>query len=156
MVTLANFSQARLAEYWDYKRLSSESQVIVIAVPVKQEKLNEKSILPNIYPDTEASGANTTFAILAILKGEVKGKEFVLHHYFLQAGIRINGPRLVGFDINKKFPYLMFLKVEGNNNQFVAISGQTDPEYSIQKLGDTYFPDEYISSILNEEKVPAE
>ncbi len=127
-------SEARLHERWDYKGLAQEAEFIVIAVPVKEERLNEVGILPNIHPEIKATGIITTFLPIAILRGILPNAPFKLHHYSLSPGeVYRNGPGLVNFDLDKKYAYLMFLKKEGDN-QFVALSGQTDPDEAIKQL----------------------
>lgn len=142
---LGQNSDSRLAEGWPYDRLSRESKLIVIAVPYKQEKIDETAMLPNIYPEIEVKGILTTFVVLRVLKGNLDNKTFVLHHFYLENPPQVslkNGPMLASFDLGKKHAYLMFLKKEPEG-RFVAMSGQTDPANSIKGIGEgEYFYDE--------------
>ena len=59
---------------------------------------------------------------------------------------------LVNFEINKNknLAYIMFLKKESGNT-YVTMSSQTDPAYSIEKVGAGEYSDEYIEYLLKDD-----
>ena len=62
------------------------------------------------------------------------GDNILLRHYKeASSGISKNGPGLVSFDPKDGKQYLMFL-VREKDGRYVAVSGQTDPDLSIEAL----------------------
>lgn len=135
ILILSGLSYARIMKSWDYDSLSKEANLIVIATPIKTKNLEEKTELPNIHPPTPVIGVETTFTILATLKGNLSKETFVFHHYRLQdpTKLYINGPGLVTFNPDDKKIYMMFLK-QAKDGKFTAIAGQTDPDISIKRI----------------------
>lgn len=132
---------ARPVLFRNYDQLTAEAELVVIAAPTAVCELPERSDLAHIAPAMRAIGMETTFEISALLKGELrsppggKPKTLVLHHYRLPASTAPipNGPGLVSFDPKDRKQYLMFLKREPDG-RYQALSGQTDPDLSIEPL----------------------
>src|SRR5207245_1659205 len=111
---------ARISTAWNYDQLNEKATLIVIATPTKVSATDEQAALPNIQtvrPDGKkenvlAKGVETTFEILAVLKGERDTKLLKLHHYALSGPKEASfggGPGLVSFEPKSKKRYLMFL-----------------------------------------------
>ena len=143
---------ARIHRTWSYVQLRDGADLIVIAAPLSVKETSERSPLPDIAlvkPDSTRSdvigtGIETTFEVLAVLKGEATLKTFVLHHYTAEPAV--NGPGLVRFEPKYKEvqemkfherKFLMFLKREADG-RFCAVSGQTDPNISVREIGGGY------------------
>ena len=131
---------ARPVPFRNYDQLTAEAEVVVIAAPTAVRDTPERADLPFIAPAMKAIGVETTFEVVALLKGELRAqkdqpKNLVLHHYRLPvSAVPIpNGPGLVTFDPKAKKQYLMFLKREPDG-RYQALSGQTDPDLSIEPL----------------------
>lgn len=132
---------ARPVPFRNYDQLTAEAELVVIASPTAVRELPERSDLPSIAPALRAIGMETTFEVSALLKGEIRGtpggkpKTLVLHHYRLPASAAPipNGPGLVSFDPKERKQYLMFLKRDPDG-RYQALSGQTDPDLSIEPL----------------------
>jgi hypothetical protein len=127
----------RIRPVWTFERIHADADLVVIARPVSSTTLDETTTLPNISPATPVVGIETQFDVRLVLKGEVKSKSIMLHHYALQRpadGQTRGAPQLVSFDPKQPACYLMFLKHE-NNDRYVPVTGQTDPAAeSITKL----------------------
>lgn len=121
------------------------ADLIVIGTPVEVKETAERSPLPNIAKisfrdgkdgkksDVMGVGIETTFDVLAVLKGDAALKKFILHHYREVETASINGPGLVSFDPTQKKRYLMFLERE-TDGLYGAVSGQTDPYIAIREI----------------------
>lgn len=145
---LTSAATARGMRWWGYADLTDGAELVVIAKPLRSKNTGAKAPLPDIS-DTDASGrtvpllagrVETELQVMAVLKGkplDVKGKPaktIILHHYReLRTGPIGNGPGLVVFDPTERKQFLMFL-VRGKDGQYVAVSGQTDPVFSIEEL----------------------
>ena len=128
-------ANARLARSFSFDELRSNADLVVIATPITIKEIAERAPLPDIMQGNEpvmGSGIETTFNILAILKGDTKLKNFVLHHYSV-TGPQLNGPGLVSFNPSQKKTFLLFLK-RSPDGRYVAVSGQTDPNISIKAI----------------------
>jgi len=129
-----------LVRSWTFAELLDSSDLVVVAVAVKVEKLQEVSELPNIFALTKEGGSepllgqgiNTTFEVLAVLKAASSLKCFILHHYAV-APLPVNGPNLVSFEPSEQGRFLMFLKKD-KDGRYIPVSGQTDPAFSVKKL----------------------
>ena len=139
VVLLASPAFARLGWYPDFDELAKKSIVIVIAEDTAVRDLDEVSVLQNIKPDIKVIGVETTFSVVAVLKGELP-KTFVMHHYRLPTAdghghlTMFSGPGLVTF-LGDHQRYLMFLKKD-SDGRYSPGSGQTDPNCSIRPVGD--------------------
>ncbi|MGV3721600.1 MAG: hypothetical protein ACO1SX_11880 [Actinomycetota bacterium] len=134
-------AHARPVAFRNYDQLTREADLVVIASPTATRDTPERRDLPGISPAIPVIGVETTFQVAAMLKGEVnlgptdKSKPLTLHHYRLpdNSVISPNGPSLVVFNPKDRKQFLMFLKREADG-RFSALSGQTDPELSIEPL----------------------
>jgi len=83
-----------------------------------------------------ATGVETRFECLAILKGGAAIEQFVLHHYRETARptMEADGPQLVTFDPSDHSDYLLFLVREADG-RFAPTSGQTDPDGGQSQIG---------------------
>jgi hypothetical protein len=132
---------ARPVAFRNYDQLTAEAELVVIATPTAVRETPERTNLPFLAPPLKAIGVETTFEVSALLKGELpdvpagKPRRLVLHHYRLPASTAPipNGPGLVSFDPAARKQYLMFLKREPDG-RYQALSGQTDPDMSIEPL----------------------
>ncbi len=139
-------AQARITRAWTYAELFAGADLVVIATPSATHQRKEQAELPGIVqtsPDKKSAPVigqriETTFKVLAVLKGLARDETggttgiFYLHHYS-EIGPSLNGPLHVSFDPKAKLQYLMFLK-RGFDGQYIAVSGQTDPWFSIEPL----------------------
>lgn len=135
-------SHARLMRTWTFDTLNDKATLIVIAIPTKAVETPEVVALPNIetvYPDGRheavmSKGIETTFKVLTVLKGDRNIKQLVLHHYSLASAPGFGDPMLVSFKPGGNQQFLMFLEKE-TDGRYVAVSGQTDPQFSVIELG---------------------
>ena len=145
-VSFASVAEAREIRRWPYDQLWTAADIVVIAVPVSTRDRKETMPLPGARQVVaKGKGApvvgqrmETVFRVVVTLKGkpvDAKGRavtRFPLHHYAVSGPI-LDGPTLVTFDLRAKKQYLMFLKA-GEDGQYVAVSGQTDPWFSVEEL----------------------
>ena len=139
LVGLASLCEARPVAYWPYDKLTKEADMVIIATPVAVRDTGQKTAFPGIRRDNRpvpASSIETTFTVLAVLKGKEETKRIVLHHLREepQPEISVNGPGVVSFDPKGKRRYLLFLRLE-SDGRFSALTGQTDPDGSVKDLG---------------------
>ena len=139
VLSLASVCSARPVAYWPYEKLAKEADLIVIATPTQTKDSGEKVNLPGIARDNKpvpGYGVNTTFEVLAVLKGGQVLKSFVLFHLreAEPSAISANSPTLVSFDPAERKRYLMFLKRDADG-RFSSLCGQTDPAGAIKDLG---------------------
>lgn len=139
-------AQARPMAYWPYDKLTSESDLIVIATPVTVKDTGKKTELPggirmtgedNLPKPIPAIEMEATFEILSVLKGEEKNKEFVFHYLRQEPPPKqpvINGAGLVSFEPKEKKRYLLFLRRDPNGG-YSSLTGQIDPIQGIKELG---------------------
>ena len=138
-LALASVCNARPVASWPYEKLAKQADLIVIATPTQTKDTGEKVNFPGIARDNKpvpGLGVNTSFAVLAVLKGRQDLKSFVLFHLREAEPMTMspNGPSLVSFDPTNKKRYLMFLKREADG-RFSSLCGQTDPAGAIKDLG---------------------
>jgi hypothetical protein len=138
-------AHARLIEPWPYKKLLKEADVVVVATALSSKETGEAAKLRGWQIDFV--GVDTTFAVKAVLKGEVKGDQLAVFHYRLRPGVAVeNGPLLISFRtkplaIKTKRAkvclgvpsYLLFLK-RRQDGRYEAVSGQVDPELSVREM----------------------
>ena len=138
-------SHARLMQIWTYDMLNDKAALVVIATPTKVVETSELMVFPNIttvYPNgqqeaVKGKGVETTFKVLTVLKGEPDIKQLVLHHYALASAPADGEPMLVSFKPEGNQQFLMFLQKE-TDGRYVAVSGQTDPQFSVIELGPNF------------------
>lgn len=140
-------SQSRITIELSYQELLERSDLVVIATPTtKTADTKEVTFFPDmLHVDAEgrrtkvqATGVETRFECLVILKGNSAVKQIVLHHYRETAPPRVkaDGPQLVSFDPSDHADYLLFL-VRERDGRFAPTGGQTDPGWrTIKKLAD--------------------
>jgi hypothetical protein len=133
---------ARVMKAWSYKELVDAADVVAIVTPTKTKARSEKAPLPGMVETRNGKTVpilglrwETELAITVVLKGTpADPKRLVLHHYAeTRTGPIANGPLLVAFDPKEHASYLVFLK-KGADGQYVAVTGQTDPLFSFDKL----------------------
>jgi len=123
---------------WTFDTLNDKATLIVIATPTKVVETSELAALPNIatvhtngtQEPVMGKGVETSFKVLTVLKGDRDIKQLVLHHYSFASAPGYGDPLLVSFKPGGKKQFLMFLEKEADG-QYVAVSGQTDPAFSI-------------------------
>ena len=132
---------ARIHRSWSYDELSAAAELIVIATPIATRDRSERETLPGITsvaPNGKTSPViaqrvETELRVVTVLKGKA-GATIVLHHDRDEPGdIAKNGPGFVAFAPKDKRQYFMFL-TKGEGGQYVAVSGQTDPDLAIEPL----------------------
>jgi hypothetical protein len=149
VLTVSFDAFARAVENWSYERLFKESDLVVIAQPIKSENSVDRS-KDNPWK-IEFFGLNTTFTVDHAIKGEFKMSTLTVLHYGTDASIE-NGPSLVSFPTNGlsytieraghpgttvtvagPATYLLFLK-KRDDGRYEAVTGQIDPEFSVREL----------------------
>jgi hypothetical protein len=136
---------ARPVAHWPYDKLTAEADVIVIGTPISVRDTVEKTTVPGLQgvgPDNvgrpiPAIGVETTFELLAVLKGEKSMKKLAFHHLReaeKQDRHQVNGPGLVAFDPKEKKRFLLFLRRE-SDARYSPLTGQTDPIGGVKDLG---------------------
>src|SRR5258707_626885 len=120
LACITTASHARPIADHNYRELLDQSDLVVIATPAtKTADTKEATFFPDLlYVDEKgrqtrvhATGVETRFECVAILKGNSAVKDFVLHHYRETArpGMQLDGPQLVSFDPSDHSNYLLFL-----------------------------------------------
>ncbi len=136
--------ESRPVPCWPYEKLAKEADLIVIATPAATKETKEKLDIPSVFrrgPDgicrpVPGMGLETTFNVLAVLKGNKDLKSFVFFHLreAEPQTVSVNGPGLVSFDARQKKRFLLFLKRDADG-RYSALTGQTDPDGSVKDLG---------------------
>jgi hypothetical protein len=151
---------ARVHERWPAAKLAERADVVVIArfISTKDAKNTDKA--PEPFPDLV--GVESTFRVLAVIKGKLERKQIVVFHFRYPKAARhekgannvsrdadevkarlvsfrqtpdIDGPCLLRFEPDPDDPprYLMFLK-KRKDGRYECVSGQVDPNVSVNKL----------------------
>src|SRR5437016_2731341 len=94
-VALPLVAEARLIDRWPYDRLLRESDLVVLARAVASADAGE-TWTGNPWK-AEFIGVNTTFEVLAVLKGTSKAGPLTVLHYRLDEDIPHDSPWLVSF-----------------------------------------------------------
>jgi hypothetical protein len=112
-------AHARPIAYWPYEKLTAEADLIVIATPLAVRDTKETTSLPgiqrtgidNVARPIPATGVETSFEVLSILKGDNSIKKFIFYHLreIEKQDVWINAPGLVPVDPKEKKRYLLFL-----------------------------------------------
>ena len=133
---------ARPVAQWTYEQLTEDAGFVLIATPTETRD-REKTVIPNMlragadgkYVPVPAVGIETTFKVLAVLKGDKKLKGFALYHLREANPENVpNGPQLISFDLKGQRRYLLFLKREADG-RFVPVTGQVDAAVGVKDLG---------------------
>jgi len=148
LTVISGTSEARIHRAWSYPELMKAADLVVIVAPHGTTPTGKQQALPDIT-QVDASGKKssvmgerleTDLELVVVLKGkplDTKGKDatrILLHHTReVSTQPSINGPGLVNFDAQPKRQYLMFL-VREKDGRYAAVSGQTDPDISIEVL----------------------
>jgi hypothetical protein len=123
-------ASARLMQCISLHSMRATSDLIVVARPVTSTtETSERTRFDSI--DAPAVGAETSFAVVQVLKGDPHTRDFVLHHYQEpDPEPSIGGPGVVSFDASgpsRTNVFLLFLVKEADG-RFAPFGGQTDPE----------------------------
>jgi len=143
LCTTPSVVQGYMSTYPSYDWMTANSDLVVVATPVARQEQGEDAQLPGVSqgPDRDpvpAVGIETTFSILALLKGDEKltGGTFALVHHREKvkdtSGFRSAGPMLIDFKPGDGSAYLMFLKDRGDG-RFEAVHA-IEPGWCILKL----------------------
>jgi hypothetical protein len=140
----------RLVESWSYERLFKEADLVVIAVPVGEEKTNDPF---GEHPwGLDIVGVNTAFEPKYALKGKADAKQIkVLHFRFGlprpgDPPIIEDGPGFMAFrtkaalvgDGDQKVvlpspEYLLFLR-RLKDGRYEPVSGKVDPAFAVREM----------------------
>jgi hypothetical protein len=134
-------SSGRFVSTQSYQELLDKSDLVIIATPItKTIDTKEISYLPNIFSQgkdgqrskVSAVGVETSFKVCAVLKGEKRSQQIVLHHYRdASTELLMDGPMLVFFDpsdMKQRSSYLLFL-IREPDGRYAPTGGQTDPGF---------------------------
>ena len=143
LCTTPSVIQGYTSTYPSYGGMTAQSDLVVIATPVARQEQGEDAQLPGVsqgpnWDPVPAVGIETSFSILAVLKGDEKltGGTFALVHYREKvkdtSGTYRGGPALVDFKPGEGSAYLMFLKDRGDGH-FEAVHA-IEPGWCILKL----------------------
>ena len=135
----ATATHARPVPAVTYPQLTRD-YLVVIATPVGQRELPERTVLPGVSragKPIPAVQVETTFEVVTLFRGDPPPQgRFVLLH-FREAATpperSPNRPLLVRFQPGSGAQYLMFLRREPDG-RYTATTGQTDPGLSIERL----------------------
>jgi hypothetical protein len=136
LLWLTTVAYARPVSSMPYDRLTAEADLIVVATPISVRDTQEKITLPRLSPPTRVVGVETTFKVLAVLKGDKDAQRCVLHHFRKakpEQHPKPNGLGLLAFEPKDKKTLLLFLKREPDG-RYAAVTGQADPVFSIKEL----------------------
>jgi hypothetical protein len=131
---------ARVVRNWSYQELLDKSDLVVLASPASTNDTKEHIELPG-FVGQRVLGLETRFTVSAVLKGDKKLKEFVLHHYRPGADGMIvpNGPDFVSFvpvanPTAGQQTYILFL-IRETDGRYAPVVGQADPGLAIREVG---------------------
>lgn len=138
-------ASARPINAWFADDLTEKADVVVMGTVLSNK--DGRDFSKEEHKPDDLVPVITTFAVDAVLKGNIPGKiqslegvKIELEHmrYFdpLTGILIIDGAFLTSFDPEKHTRYLLFLKKHGN--QFVPVTGQYDSYQSFIELGRYY------------------
>jgi hypothetical protein len=133
---------ARLVEAWPYEKLTKNSDLIVVAVPVGTKEVNERKDFDR-GNGAYLQGVVTTFVVKGTLKGEC-GKTIEVLHYELKfepkkVGVIDDAPTTIKFEASPPEKagagqeYCLFLKAR-KDKRFEFTSGVDDPQLSVREM----------------------
>jgi hypothetical protein len=124
--------EARTVRLWPEQELFDKSDLVVIGTPIAVTDTNEHGPLPVPgFHDQPVIGVETTFAVIAVLKGAIAGKRVILHHYRPDQMVVTNGPDFVSFDPKLKQRFRLFL-VRETDGRYAPVAGQLDFPMSVR------------------------
>jgi hypothetical protein len=146
LALIVSICNARPVVFMSYGEMTRSADLIVIATPTAVRNTGRSTEVPGMLMTgrdgkstaVPAVWVETSFTVLAVLKGEEEIRRFVLSHLreSLPPEIVVNGPKLVRFDPNKKGRFLLFLRREADG-RFSPLVGQAEPAMCILDLGGT-------------------
>ncbi|MBC8872670.1 MAG: hypothetical protein H8E44_24825 [Planctomycetes bacterium] len=77
VLVFASVSEARTFKDIGYQAMLEKADLVVIAIPVRNKDMPERTEVIGV----PVIGVQTTFGVMAVLKGSLKGGTFNLHHY---------------------------------------------------------------------------
>jgi hypothetical protein len=135
--TLLASAEARPVGDWPYQNLVREADVVVLAAAERSADSDDPPAKDGW--ESHCVGVNTTFRVLAPMKGDVPAK-LTLFHFRLKPGIPVpNGPCLASFhtakaDADHGGPcYLLFLK-KRSDGRYEPVAGQIDSVLSVRRV----------------------
>jgi len=139
VVATCSIAVGRLSSYLPYDELTRRSDLVVIATPLAVRDTGQKTTIPGIRQGNNpvpAVGMETTFEVLAVLKGDSAGQRIVLYHLREETRPQVskNGPALASFEPKQKKRYLLFLKHD-KDDRYLPSAGQLDPADTMKDLG---------------------
>jgi hypothetical protein len=154
----AQAAGACIREVWASSKLLEKADLVVIARLTSTRDSPNSDKPPALFPNLV--GVDSTFHVLAVLKGKARKKELVLFHFRYRtekdkrkptgSGVsprpemvrlvslqtpEIDGPGLLDFGTrrSKEARYLLFLK-KRRDGRYECVSGQIDPDVSVSGL----------------------
>jgi hypothetical protein len=134
---------ARAVRIWTEQDLLNDSDLAVIAAATASRDTTEQIDLPG-FAGQRVVGVETRFAVSAVLKGDKKLTEVVIHHYRPAPGAAMvpNGPTFVYFAVPEgaeglSRSYLLFLHREADG-RYASVVGQADPGLGVRQLEGVY------------------
>ena len=137
---------ARIAPVHDYKEMSEQADLIVIATPTENSDLPGQTTVPNLASTSKdgkrreipATRVQTTFKPTAILKGKLSNKSASIELVHLKLvdpadGKERGAAQLIEFKPADQAQYLMFLKAN-DDGTYEPFTGQVDPVDSFERL----------------------
>lgn len=144
LALIVSICHARPVTFMSYSEMAGAADFIVIATPTVVKATERRTVVPGLVmtdrngesAEVPAVWVETSFAVLATLKGGKETGNFVLLHLreTLPPDVIVNGPQLMGFDPARKRRYLLFLRREANG-RFSPVCGQVEPATCIKDLG---------------------
>ena len=147
----AGSAYGRLVESWSYEQLFKEADLIVIAVPVGEEKADDAF---GEHPwGLDVVGMNTAFEVRYALKGKAGGKQIKMLHFRFDPPkdkllVVEDGPGFVAVRpkslrvregdkvLNMPAPeYLLFLR-RLKDGRYEPVSGKVDPRFAVREVSD--------------------
>lgn len=138
LAMIANVSFARPGLFFDYDKMTSDADLVVIATPLATKELEEETVL---LGHVDVVGLETRFEVSVRFKGKLRAKDkstVVLHHYRFKnppPADRLvpNALTLLQFEPDGRCQYLMFLR-RMPDGRYEPFCGQADIGGSIEKL----------------------
>ena len=143
LLAVPHLASGGIETIWSYRQLLDNADLVVIGKPLSTTETKERADfnrlvlgpranlpLPHRDPDHDTIpliGLETKFDVQAVLKGNRKLRNFVVHHYRLaQPEIPIipDAPAFLAFDIGTS--YLLFL-VKQSDGRYGPASDQQNP-----------------------------
>jgi hypothetical protein len=118
---------------WTHADLTKQADVIVIGMAASNRDVSGFASAPT---KGAAVPVDTVFNVQTVLKGPFGlASVSVRHDRYARsqdAVTIVDGPGLVSFDPQKRIPYLIYLKKDGEN--YTPLTGQFDPWFSFYRL----------------------